>query len=708
MPIRWTRREPSGHRYALTGKHMILVRQENGNFEGRWQGVWDPPIKVLDWVRFAIKVNGEIHRLHEHPKTFEYCMNRAIHTYRFGNLRVRERVFVPERLEAVCSSFHILNKGEEEIKIYILPKFNLRLEDNRNPDTVYEKPRRNQITIYDPHRYALICRNAQDVSWIGILGINKEPTNYYLGNFSEDMLREGWKGNGTSRSSYGLSCLEYATRQRKIDLNVFLSSSFESEENAVVTYTEASRGLKRRYSEKKRVYRDAVKRASNVVTPRDDFNNVVLSAKANIEMLSHSQKGMGFGILAGLPSYAMYYGRDLCWTILGVNPIGYFQYVRDSLLLLAKYQGERGKNRGRIPHEIRPNGELTYPSVDSTLLFIIAVHDYYKWTGDKVFLQLIDINVKNALRWCFSRTEKGEFMPHGAEEFLKGTTWMDSYYRGKYGVDVQALWLKALECAEELERERGDYKSARKCASYSEGLRDRIIREFWNPDRGFFYDRIGPNGKPDPVLTINPSLLLMFKYLDEDRAKQVLDLYESEIFTADFGVRTRAKGEKNYDPNSYHKGSIWPLGTAWVASAEFMYNRKAQGWEYTKKLASLADEYSLGAITEVLPGDRVERILKGCFIQAWSSSMLLYLTIRHLFGIDPAAHRNQVTIDPFLPEDWNHMEIKNLQIGESILNISCNRAKEGVRTEISNEGEPITVRIQGEEIELGRNQEVVI
>jgi len=100
--------------------------------------------------------------------------------------------------------------------------------------------------------------------------------------------------------------------------------------------------------------------------------------------------------------------------------------------------------------------------------------------------------------------------------------------------------------------------------------------------------------------------------------------------------------------------------------------------------------------------------LKGCFIQAWSSSMLLYLTIRHLFGIDPAAHRNQVTIDPFLPEDWNQMEIKNLQIGESSLHISCNRAKEGVRTEISNEGEPITVKIQGEEIELGRNQEVVI
>lgn len=720
MPIRWERSEPSEHRYALTGKHMILVRQENGSFEGRWEGIWNPPIKVLDWIKFAIKVNGNIYWLNEHSRTFGYRLNRAFHHYGVENLSITERVFAFERLEAICSSLHILNREEEEIKIFILPKFNLRLEDNREPDETHEKPKRNQITIYDLKTNALICRNTHEIGWAGILGTNKKPSNYYLGDFSENMLTKGWKGNGTSRSSYGLGCLEYTTRQKGLDLNVFLSSSFESVENAVETYAKAKRDLKRRYSEKKRVYKNAVKRASNIATPSDEFNNAFISAKVNIEMLSHSQRGIGFGILAGLPSYAMFYGRDMCWTILGINSIGYFQYVRDSLLLLAKYQRKGKKDGGRIPHEIRPTGkitypsadstlwEITYPSVDSTPLFIIGVHDYYKWTGDKVFLQLINKNVKDALHWCFSRTEKGGFIPHGGEEFLKGTTWMDSYYRGEYGVDVQALWLRALECGEELEKERGDYDSARKCASYSKGLKKRIVREFWNPDKGFFYDRIKPGGEPDPVLTINPSLLLMFKYIDEKRAKHVLNAYESEIFTADYGIRTRAKGEKNYDPTSYHKGSVWPLGTAWVASAEFMYNRRAKGWEYTKKLASLADKYSLGTITEVLPGEQVERIIKGCFIQAWSSSMLLYLTIRHLLGIDPVAYENRVTIDPFLPEDWNYLRMKNLYIGGSRLDISCKRGKEGVRTEILNHGDPILAKARGEEIELGKDRKIVI
>jgi len=708
MPINWKRQKSTEHRYALTGKHLIMVRQEDGSFDGRWQGIWDPPIKILDRIKFAIETGGEIYWLNEHSRTFEYYLNRAFHSYRIGNVGIAERVFAFEYLEGICSSLHILNRDEKKIKIFILPMFNIRMEDNRKPDETHAKPKRNQITIYDPKTNALICRNTHEIGWAGILGTNKKPTNYYLGDFSEDMLIKGWKDNGTSRSSYGLSCLEYTTRQKRFDLDLFLTSSFESEERAIETYAKAKRGLKRRYSEKKRVYREVEKQTSTIATPSDEFDNAFLSAKVNVEMLSHYQKGMGFGILAGLPSYAMFYGRDMCWTVLGINPVGYFSYTRDSLLLLAKYQKKGGKDKGRIPHEIRPNGEITYPSVDSTLLFIIAVHDYYKWTGDKVFLQFINRNVKDALLWCFSKTEEGGFIPHGGEEFLQGTTWMDSYYRGRYGIDVQALWLKALECGEELQKERGDYNSARKCASYLKGLKERVLREFWNPGKGFFYDRIKPSGEPDPILTINPSLLLMFKYADEKRAKQVFKLYESEVFTAGDGVRTRAKGGRNYDPNSYHKGSIWPLGTAWVAAGEFMYNRKARGWEYTKKLGSLAAKYSLGTITEVLPGDRVERIVKGCFIQSWSSSMLLYLTIRHLFGINPVAYENRVSVDPFMPQGWDYLKIRNLYVGGSRLDISCKRVKEGTEIEISNSGNPIFVEALGRETELGKDRRRII
>ena len=708
MSIKWEKRKDFQHRYSLTGKYLIFVREENGDFYGRWYGLWDLPIKVLDYLKIAISVGGKVYWLQDHCKKFVYSLSQAEHFYKINNLKIKEKTFVFDDIEAFCDSLHIYNKDRKKIKIFVIPKFNLRLENNLIEDNTDKNPKKNQITIYDPNINALICRRGARINHVGILGSDIKPDGYYLGKFSEGLLtKDKWKKIGTSRSSYGISCLKYETNKKNFNLKIFLSSSFESEESALQTYKEAL-DFKKGFIKKQKLYNDILNKTTSIKTSNKELNKAFISSKINIEMLSHYQKGMGFGLFAGLPSYAMYFGRDLGWTMLGINPVHYSSYVRESLLLLARYQKRKGKDKGRIPHEIRLDGTVNYPSVDSTLLFILGVHDYYKWTGDRIFLQFINNNVKGALKWCFSRIEN-RLIPHRGEDFLKGTTWMDSHYRGKYAVDVQALLLKALECGEELQKERGDHKFARLCASHSKNLKETILRRFWNSKRDFFYDRIKPHGKKDDVLTVNPSLLLMFKYVDKKTAEKVLDIYESDIFTGNYGIRTRAKGEKGYGPNYYHKGSIWPLGTAWVAASEFIYGRGEKGYEYIKKLASLSNRFSLGTLHEVLPGEEgVGRLIKGCFIQSWSSSMLLYLTIKHLCGIEPLAYKNTLYIDPFLPQELNYIKLKNLSVANAKLDINYRREDDKIRIEILNKEAPIIIKTKEKEFELGKNKKRVI
>jgi len=142
-------------------------------------------------------------------------------------------------------------------------------------------------------------------------------------------------------------------------------------------------------------------------------DNAFLNSKINLQLLKHYQHGYGLGYLAGLPYFPMYFGRDAAWTLLGVNSIGDFEASKHSLNLLARYQatvdGEDNWRvpfyRGEVPHEIRTDGTIIYYSVDATPLFVIALHDYYKWSGDRLFLQYLYDNVVKAMDWSWRQIE---------------------------------------------------------------------------------------------------------------------------------------------------------------------------------------------------------------------------------------------------------------------------------------------------------------
>src|SRR5690606_4357846 len=94
---------------------------------------------------------------------------------------------------------------------------------------------------------------------------------------------------------------------------------------------------------------------------------------------------------------------------LPVNP----GIAADTLRFLAAYQGKRvdpGRDEqpGKIPHELR-RGELAragetphtpyYGSVDATPLWLILLHEAWRWTGDQDLVHSMLPHAERALEW---------------------------------------------------------------------------------------------------------------------------------------------------------------------------------------------------------------------------------------------------------------------------------------------------------------------
>ena len=117
-------------------------------------------------------------------------------------------------------------------------------------------------------------------------------------------------------------------------------------------------------------------------------------------------------ISAGIPWYSTPFGRDSIITslqTLGLNP----KIAIDTLRYLAHTQGTREnpdteEQPGKIMHELR-RGELArageiphvpyYGTIDATPLWLILLHETWRWTGDEALVRELLPNAERALEW---------------------------------------------------------------------------------------------------------------------------------------------------------------------------------------------------------------------------------------------------------------------------------------------------------------------
>jgi glycogen debranching enzyme len=395
---------------------------------------------------------------------------------------------------------------------------------------------------------------------------------------------------------------------------------------------------------------------------------------------------------AGLPWFQTLFGRDSLITsyqALHIVP----ELAANTLDVLASLQGTRrddfrDEEPGKILHELR-FGELTafeerphspyYGSADGTMLFLILLDEYERFTGDVERVRRLEPNARAALAWIDEYGDRDgdgyvEYERRNTETGLENQCWKDSWNSILFAdgtmaklpratCELQGYVYDARVRSARLAREIwNDDALAEKLEHQAGELKQSFNEDFWLEGRGYYALALDGDKKPVDSLTSNVGQLLWSGIVDDDRAEEVVaHLLGPRLFSG-WGVRTMAEGDGGYNPIGYHQGTVWPHDNSLIASGLRRYGYHDEAASIAFAILEAA-QYFLGRLPETFAG--YERALTdypveyptACSPQAWATGAPLFL-LRVLLGLE--ARAGAIEQQAVLPEQIGSLALNGL------------------------------------------------
>jgi len=395
-------------------------------------------------------------------------------------------------------------------------------------------------------------------------------------------------------------------------------------------------------------------------------------------------------LAAGAPWYMALFGRDAlisAYQSLILGP----ELARDTLRALARRQatehdGFRDAEPGKVPHELRL-GELAcfgdlphspyYGTVDATPLFLVLLHETWRWTADDSLVRELERPARRALSWVLDHSDHdgGGYTDYEMRSpaGLPNQGWKDStgcilssvgsVAKGPIALsEVQGYVYDALLRTAELSgRVWGDAPLARNLRNRAESLKLRFDRDFWMPSRGCYALALDGHGRQVDALASNAGHLLWSGMVPEEKAASVAAALMSGPLYSGWGVRTMAATEEGYNPLSYHRGSVWPHENALISEGLRRYGYREESNRISRSLVEAAAHFGY-RLPEVFAGhDRRETGLpveypESCSPQAWAAGAIP-LAIRSMLGLDPDPDTRRLLVDSALPEGFSRLTL---------------------------------------------------
>jgi len=441
-------------------------------------------------------------------------------------------------------------------------------------------------------------------------------------------------------------------------------------------------------------YKTLLAHSTSIETPDKALNEAFQWAAISIEQLRAHPVGPDSeptgetALVAGYyasgdsarPGFGWFFGRDSLYTLYAVNGYGDFELSKSELEFLI----HRQRADGKIMHEYSQTAAAIdwqsfpymYAAADSTPLFLLAVADYVRSSGDVAFLTTNRDAIEKA--WAFETAhapgpEKGG---NGIYDNSQGTGWVESWPSGMPHQEIYLALLdqQASAAVARIESLLQDSEISAVAHLRADAIAKTIENEFYDSEKSCYAFSRNADGSLDRTTTVYPALA-WWNELPSGKAiltrgDECLRQFAAHTLNTDWGLRDVANDEKIYDGMSYHQGSVWPLFTGWAALAEYRANQPLAGYQMLMENANLTWAQDLGADTELLSGDFFVPFGRSTSHQLWSSAMVITPALRGLFGISIDAQSSTITVNPHLPASWDHAEISNLHIGDETVDMS--------------------------------------
>jgi len=464
----------------------------------------------------------------------------------------------------------------------------------------------------------------------------------------------------------------------------------------------------------------AAQRASGaeIRSSNESFNRWFHRSAADLRMMITATP-WGLYPYAGIPWFSTPFGRDgiiTAFEMLWAHP----DVARGVLAFLAAtqatdYADAQDAEPGKILHEMR-GGEMAalgevpfgryYGSIDSTPLFVMLAHAYYRRSGDRAFIDQLWPHLMAALDWM---TRDGDADRDGFIEYARHSEnglvqqgWKDSndsVFHADGGIaegpialcEVQGYAFAAWKGAAELAEVRGERANADTWHARAERLAAQFDAAFWCEDLGTYALALDGRKRPCRVRTSNPAHCLVTGIVpSHERARRLIATLMDDTSFAGWGLRTVAATEVRYNPMSYHNGSIWPHDNAMAALGMARYGFMGAATRLLDSMLELSQSVELHRLPELICGFH-RRIEEGptlypvaCSPQAWSAGAA-YLLLQASLGLDIDAVRRCITFrQAALPEAIERLRLTNLVVGDARVDLALERHANDVAFSVVN------------------------
>jgi glycogen debranching enzyme len=399
-------------------------------------------------------------------------------------------------------------------------------------------------------------------------------------------------------------------------------------------------------------------------------------------------------IAAGLPWYMALFGRDslitayqCCWVAPDIG--------KAVLRTLAKYQGRetndfRDEQPGKIMHELR-FGELTvlgkmphspyYGSVDATPLFLILLHEVYKWTADEALVLELKETALKALEWI---DQYGDLDGDGLVEYIRRSPkgldnhcWKDSsnsilFKDGTLAkppiaaIEVQGYVYDAkLRLAELAETIWQDTVLASRLRVEAETLKRRVNEAFWIEKEGYYALALDGEKRSVDSVASNMGHLLWSGIGEPDKVKRIVAKLMARGLYSGWGIRTLSRKNAGYNPIEYHNGTVWPHDNSLIMEGLIRYGYVKEAAKITLDMVEAAHHFDY-RLPEAFAG--YSRLPFGvpvnyptaCQPQAWATGVPL-LFLKALLGLEANVTSQKLEINPQLPSELLPLHLENVQ-----------------------------------------------
>lgn len=415
----------------------------------------------------------------------------------------------------------------------------------------------------------------------------------------------------------------------------------------------------------------------------EQYNRALWWAHASAQSFVVEQ--FGRGIWAGLPWFRDNWGRDTFIALPGTSLVnGDFVTAKKIIENFWAQQFLANKSSplyGRIPNRIAADRETIYNTVDGTPWLIRELYEYALYSGDVAYalkqLPRIDAYIAGVKRHWLDR--------NGLLTHEDADTWMDARIdnqqawspRGNRAVEIQALWITALDVAIRLHQLKGHQEQIEAYQLMATQARDSFLKLYWQED--VMADRLRADNtrdttvRPNQLMTISIPLTpilpaAMQNELVRNVAQELLLPYGvlslSPMHTAFHPVHQH--DAKYHKDAAYHNGTIWGWISGPAITALTRVGQQDLAWQLSRNLSQqILSGGHRGSMSELVDATLdAQGSVKpsGTYAQAWSVAEFVRNAYQDYLGFKPDLINDVLELSPALPASWRALTAR-LRVG---------------------------------------------